>query len=147
MRNHRELMRRISTWLNPGGALFVHIFTHRELSYLFEARDASDWMSREFFSGGIMPSDALLLRHQQHLHLESHWRVSGTHYQRTAEAWLENQDRHAAELMALFRDTYGDTQAPIRFHRWRVFFMACAELWGFRGGAEWPVSHYRFRKP
>lgn len=146
MRNHRELMRRISTWLVPGGRLFVHIFTHRELSYLFEPKDAGDWMSREFFSGGIMPADTLLLRHQEHLRLEDHWRVDGAHYQRTAEAWLQNLDVHRAEILDLFRRTYGPDQAAARFHRWRVFVMAYAELWGWRG-QDWLVSHYRFLKP
>jgi cyclopropane-fatty-acyl-phospholipid synthase len=145
MRNHRALMGRIASWLAPGGKLFVHIFTHREWTYLFESLDASDWMSREFFSGGVMPSDALLLRHQQELQLEEHWRVSGTHYAKTAEAWLWNQDLHRAEILALFKKVYGP-EAHLRFHRWRVFFMACAELWGYRAGSEWPISHYRFVK-
>ncbi len=145
MRNHRELMRRVASWLAPGGKLFVHIFTHRELTYLFEAKDDSDWMSREFFSGGVMPSDALLLRHQEHLKLQDHWRVDGTHYAKTSEAWLANQDRHRSAILEVFRAAYGDA-AEVRFHRWRVFFLACAELWGYRGGSEWLVSHYRFVK-
>lgn len=146
MRNHRELMARISRWLRPGGALFVHIFTHREVTYPFEVRDDSDWMAKHFFTGGIMPSDSYLMRFQEHLRLEDHWRVLGTHYQATAEAWLHNQDAHRAEILALFREGYG-TEARWRFAQWRIFFMACAELWGFRGGSEWFVSHYRFRRP
>ena len=146
MRNHRELLARIVGWLRPGGALFVHIFTHRDFTYPFEVRDASDWMSRYFFTGGIMPADGYLLRFQDHLRLEEHWRVSGTHYQATAEAWLRNQDAHRKEVLALFRSTLG-TDAPLQFARWRIFFMACAELWGWRHGEEWFVSHYRFRKP
>ncbi len=145
MRNHRALMARIANWLAPGGKLFVHIFTHRELTYLFEAKDPNDWMSREFFSGGVMPADALLLRHQGHLRLEDHWRVSGTHYAKTSEAWLERQDAQREAILALFRSAYG-AEATTRFHRWRVFFMACAELWNFRQGTEWFVSHYRFGK-
>ena len=144
MRNHRELMRRIAGWLRPGGKLFVHLFSHREVTYLFEPRDASDWMSREFFSGGVMPADALLLRHQADLRLESHWRVGGEHYRKTAEAWLANLEEHRRELTRLFAGEYGPEQAPARLQRWRVFFMACAELWGFRGGSEWFVSQYRF---
>ena len=146
MRNHRELLARIARWLRPGGALFVHIFTHRDFTYPFEVRDESDWMSRYFFTGGIMPADAYLLRFQEHLRLEDHWRVSGTHYQATAEAWLQNQDAHREEILALFHATLG-AAAPLQFARWRIFFMACAELWGFREGCEWFVSHYRFRKP
>lgn len=145
MRNHRELLRRIAGWLAADGRLFVHIFTHRDFTYPFEAKDDTDWMAKYFFTGGMMPSDGHLLNFQEHLALEDHWRVDGRHYQRTAEAWLANQDRHRAELLALFRDVHG-AGARRQFAYWRVFFMACAELWGHAGGGEWMVSHYRFRK-
>ena len=146
MRNHRELMARIGRWLRSGGALFVHMFTNRDFTYPFEVRDASDWMARHFFTGGIMPSDSYLMRFQQQLTLEDHWRISGTHYQATSEAWLRNQDAYREEILALFQESYGP-EARWRFARWRIFFLACAELWGYRNGAEWFVSHYRFRRP
>ncbi len=146
MRNHRELMARIARWLRPGGALFVHIFTHRDCTYPFVVRDDSDWMARHFFTGGIMPAEGYLAHFQEQVRLEDHWRVSGTHYQATAEAWLVNQDTHKEEVLALFQTTYG-TEARWRFAQWRIFFLACAELWGFRQGSEWFVSHYRFRRP
>ena len=146
MRNHGELMRRIAGWLKPEGLLFVHIFTHREFTYPFEVRDDSDWMAKYFFTGGIMPSDAYLLRFQEHLHLLDHWRVSGAHYRETSEAWLRNQDAHREEILALFKAINGK-EAGLQFARWRVFFMACAELWGWRNGEEWFVSHYLFQKP
>ncbi len=146
MRNYERLMERIAAWLEPTGKLFVHIFTHREYAYLFEVIDESDWMSKHFFTGGIMPSDHLLLYFQNALTLENHWRVSGTHYQKTSEAWLRRMDASRGAILPLFEATYGADQAIKWWTYWRIFFMSCAELWGFRGGEEWFVSHYLFKK-
>lgn len=146
MKNYRELLRRIAGWLKPGGKLFVHIFTHRDCAYHFVARDESDWMSKYFFTGGTMPANDLLAFWQDDLRLETRWEVDGTHYQRTAEDWLRNMDAARAELREIFQRTYGD-QSRRMWHYWRVFFMSCAELWGYADGREWMVCHYRFVKP
>jgi cyclopropane-fatty-acyl-phospholipid synthase len=146
MKNYQALMARIARWLKPGGLLFVHIFTHRRLAYHFVARDETDWMARYFFTGGQMPSHGLLSHFQDSLSLVSDWAVNGTHYQRTAEAWLRNMDSHRAEIMPLLRETYGAQNADRWWSYWRVFYMSCAELWGYRDGEEWIVSHYLFSK-
>ena len=145
VRNHKMLMERISDWLTPEGKLFIHIFCHRELTYPFQDEQKSDWMSRYFFSGGIMPGQDLLLRYQDDLQSEENWTWNGTHYQRTCERWLENMDANRAEIMPILNLTYGRAEALRWFNRWRMFYLACSELFGFDGGDQWLVGHYLFR--
>ena len=146
MRNYPELFRRISTWLKPRGRFFMHIFCHRSCAYEFIDNGPSDWMSRHFFAGGIMPSDDLPARCQSDLSLLRQWRWGGRHYERTANAWLERMDTRKDRIMPLFAATYGSEQADKWFMRWRIFFMACAELFGHDRGQEWYVSHYLFER-
>lgn len=146
LRNWPRAFGRVAAWLLPQGKFFMHVFAHREAPYAFVERDASDWMSRHFFSGGMMPSDDLALMCQDDLKLAQRWRWDGTHYQRTSEAWLRNMDEHRDALMPLFERTYGPTEASVWWMRWRLFFMSVAELFGYAGGQQWWVSHYLFEK-
>jgi cyclopropane-fatty-acyl-phospholipid synthase len=146
VRNYPALFARLDRWLADDGRVFVHIFAHHRFAYAFEARDGSDWMARHFFSGGMMPSESLFRQVQDTLVVEEQWRISGTHYERTANAWLQNMDRNRTAINGVLAATYGAASAERWRARWRVFFMACAEMFGYRNGAEWIVSHCRFKK-
>lgn len=144
VRNHRRLFQNISNWLTPEGKMFVHIFCHRDLTYKFQDEQKSDWMSRYFFSGGIMPGRDLFAQYQDHLSLDQQWDWNGSHYQLTCEAWLANMDQNRDRIMAVLRQTYGQKDAIRWFNRWRMFYLACSELFGYRNGEEWFVGHYLF---
>ncbi|HWU83314.1 MAG TPA: cyclopropane-fatty-acyl-phospholipid synthase family protein [Methylophilaceae bacterium] len=147
MRNYRTLYGRVHDWLKPGGRFFKHIFVHRMTPYAFEVAGEDDWMSQFFFSGGIMPSDDLPLRFQENLKLVKQWRWDGTHYQKTANAWLQNMDANAIKVSPVLAATYGAAHVEMWRNRWRIFYMSCAELFGFNDGQEWWVSHYLFERP
>ena len=146
MRNYQHLLGNVSRWLKPGGKLFVHIFCHRSLMYPFETQGDDNWMGKYFFTGGLMPSADTLLHFQRDLTLEQRWLLPGTHYERTANQWLENQDRNREEVMSVLTQAYGAADAARWNQRWRMFWMACAELFGYAGGNEWLVAHYRFTR-
>ena len=147
MRNYDELLKRVSEWLKKDGKLFVHIFSHKEIAYPFEDKGEGDWMAREFFSGGQMPSHKLLTCFSSRMKIEKDWRVEGTHYEKTSLAWLNKMDENKKEVLKLFEKTYGKNEASMWFQRWRIFFMSCEVLFGFNKGSEWGVSHYLFEKP
>ena len=146
VRNYQRLFERIAGWLEDDGKLFAHIFCHRYLLYPFDDEGNDDWMAQHFFTGGLMPSADTFLHFPDHLGLKERWLLPGTHYQRTANHWLANQDLHRDEVLRVLMATYGADQARLWWQRWRIFWMACAELFGYRNGSEWLVAHYLFAK-
>ncbi|MDZ7668333.1 MAG: cyclopropane-fatty-acyl-phospholipid synthase family protein [Gammaproteobacteria bacterium] len=147
VRNYAVLLERIAGWLNEDGKLFVHIFCHRNLLYPFEDKSAGDWMARHFFTGGLMPAADTLLFFQEHLRIERRWTLSGSNYAKTARAWLANLDARRDAVTPVLAGTYGEQQARRWLQRWRMFFMACEEMFAYRHGTEWLVCHYLFAKP
>lgn len=146
MRNWPVLLDRVAGWLEPEGRLFLHVFCHRDVPYFFEDEGADDWMARHFFTGGLMPSLALPGQVTPALDVEGQWEVSGLHYERTLRAWLERLDARRGEAEELFRTVDGIREARLRVERWRLFFLACAELFGYDGGREWIVGHTLLRR-
>ena len=146
MKNYGLLLARIARWMRDDAKLFVHIFVHRTLAYHFQVQDGRDWMSKYFFTGGTMPSKNLLLNFQDDLRIERQWWISGTHYERTANHWLAALDAAKDHVLPMLVDTYGARDAALWLQRWRMFYMAVAELFGYANGDEWGVGHYRFEK-
>jgi len=144
MMNWRELLERVRSWLAPQGRLFMHIFTHRAGAYLFDRNDKADWIGQHFFTGGVMPSHLLIRQYADLFEVEKEWRWSGEHYQRTARDWLANFDAHRNEIETVLRGVYG-AETALWMRRWRWFFLATSGLFGFSGGSEWGVSHYRMK--
>ena len=146
MRNYGELFRRIDNWLLPDGRFFMHVFCHRSTPYEYVDKGPGDWMSRYFFSGGIMPSAGLPLRFADSLSIVDRWHWNGQHYATTCNAWLKNMDDNEEPIMRVLADCYGEDNADLWWQRWRIFFMACAELFDYDAGREWYVGHYLFKK-
>lgn len=145
VRNYQFLLNKVSHWVKEDGKLFIHVFCHKDVAYPFEVEGEDNWMGRYFFTGGLMPSTDTLLHFQDQFSIERQWLVNGQHYEKTANAWLENADKNKQHIMPVFEKTYGK-DAEIWFQRWRIFFMSCAELFGYKQGNEWMVAHYLFAK-
>lgn len=146
MGNYRLLFERIATWLKNDGKLFFHIFCHAEFTYPFETEGDDDWMGKNFFTGGIMPAFSLPLNFQEHLKIDHQWKVDGTHYGQTSEEWLKHLDKNRAKAIEVFKSEGCPTDPHVMVNRWRIFFMACAELFNYQHGRQWFVGHYRFTK-
>ena len=147
LRNYESLLERINKWLTPDGHLFVHVFCHRKLMYRFDDDGPGNWMGREFFPGGIMPAADTLPEFQGDLRLERQWHLNGRHYRDTARAWLNNLDRNralAAEALATRSIDLRRGEIDREVQRWRMFLMACEELFGYSNCTEWEVCHYLF---
>jgi cyclopropane-fatty-acyl-phospholipid synthase len=146
MRNYRGLFEKISTWMRADAKMFVHVFCHKQFCYPYETEGASNWMGRYFFSGGYMPSVDLFYKFNEHLRINQRWLVDGTHYEKTSRDWLQNLDQAKAEVLPILAKAYGKDNANMWFQRWRVFFLSCAELFGYKEGKEWMLAHYLFEK-
>ena len=144
MNNYRELLKRVSEWMRSDGRLFIHVFAHKRYAYRYEAEGAGDWMAQNFFTGGVMPSADLLTKFPENVRLVEQWWWGGQHYSRTAEAWLKNMAANKDPLLRALASTCGSADAELWYQRWRMFYLACAELWGYRQGQEWGVAHYLF---
>jgi cyclopropane-fatty-acyl-phospholipid synthase len=142
--NWRELLTRAASWLAPDGRVFIHVFSHQTAPYRFDHTDKTDWIAQHFFTGGIMPSHGLMHEFADIFTVEADWRWSGSHYQLTAERWLENYDRNSAQIDTILSDVYG-ADAALWKRRWRLFFLATRGLFGHAGGDVWGISHYRLR--
>jgi cyclopropane-fatty-acyl-phospholipid synthase len=142
--NWRQLLEKVTHWLKPNGRFFMHVFSHKAAPYLFDHTDKTDWIAQHFFTGGIMPSHNLIRQFSDLMGVESEWRWSGDHYEKTARDWLANFDSNSDEIDRILASVYGK-DARLWKRRWRLFFLATMGLFGHDSGREWGISHYRMR--
>ena len=145
-KNSKKLMDSINKWLNSDGLFFMHVFAHKDNPYYFDTEQKNAWMAKYFFTGGMMPNHDLFKDLKSDLNYQKSWMLSGTHYEKTSNAWLEKMDLNKTKILELFRKKNSNSIAKKKFHFWRLFFIACAEIFGYDGGSEWVVSHHLFRK-
>lgn len=148
MKNYERLMAKVISWLKPSGMLFTQILCHREFPYAFDSKKGSDsgWMAENFFSGGTMPSADLFMYFQNDAILVDHWRMNGSHYSKTLEAWLQKTDKNVEKVKQVFVSAYGEDQAEKKLFSWRLFFIFCSEAFNYRNGNEWMVAFHLFKK-
>ena len=92
-----------------------------------------------------MPSINLLPSTAKPFKELNRWKINGMHYSKTLEAWLSKQDQQEDIIKEQFSKTYGkDTKLWIQ--RWRLFYLACSELFAYNDGNEWLVMHYLLAK-
>ena len=139
IRNYKLLLEKIKHILKPDGFLFVHIFCHKTAAYLYEEKGENDWMTRNFFRGGIMPSENIFSYFEE-FKIKKTWMINGTQYTRTLNEWLRIHDKSKDNILKIFKKHYD--RPLIHFHRWRLFYIACSEFFSINDGEEWYVSHY-----
>ena len=140
MRNYGALLKKLRNHLHNDGKMFVHIFTHRDHPYPYEVRGPSDWMSKYFFTSGLMPSHDIFSYFEEDLVVEQSWKINGSHYARTCNLWLENHYKNKKTILDIFTGHYPNPRQW--FVRWQLFFLACEKLFAYNEGKEWFVSHY-----
>jgi len=148
MKNYETLMARVSSWLKPHGLLFIQVLCHCKFAYEFATKNNSDteWMARNFFTGGTMPSSDLFLYFQKDVYAIDHWQVNGKHYTKTLDAWLEKLYDNLDKVKAVLAASYGDNNVDKHLFNWRMFLLYCSEVFGCNDGNDWLLSHMLFRK-
>ena len=145
-KNSKILMDSINKWLAPDGLFFMHVFAHKYNPYYFDTEQKNAWMAKYFFTGGMMPNHDLFKDLESDLNYQKSWMLSGTHYEKTSNAWLDKMDSNKTKILELFRRNNSNSVAKKKFYFWRLFFIACAEIFGYNGGSEWIISHHLFKK-
>ena len=140
MRNYGALLKNLRDHLNDTGKMFVHIFTHKDFPYPYEVRGPSDWMSKYFFTSGLMPSHDIFSYFEDDFFVKNSWKVNGVHYAKTCNMWLQNHYKNKKNILNIFDGHYPNIKQW--FVRWQLFFLACEELFAYNEGNEWYVSHY-----
>ena len=144
LRNYKLILNSLHHALKLDGKLFIHIFCHKKLTYLYEMKNNLDWMTKYFFQGGIMPSKDIFQYFEGELEIINQWDINGNHYSKTCKAWLNNHYKNKKKILDVFKIHYD--YPKIWFNRWRIFFLTCEAFFALNDGKEYFVAHYLFKK-
>ena len=144
LRNYKLILNSLNHALKSDGKLFIHIFCHKKLTYLYEVKNNLDWMTKYFFQGGIMPSKDIFQYFEGELEMINQWDINGNHYSKTCKAWLNNHYKNKKKILDIFEKHYDEPK--IWFNRWRIFFLSCEAFFALNNGKEYFVGHYLFKK-
>jgi len=149
MKNYEKLFEKVSKWLKPEtGLLFIHVFCHRFFPYQFKVKDSNnaDWMGRNYFTGGSMPSFDTFLYFQKHLAIQNTWMINGVHYSKTLEAWLDLLKEKESIISEIFAKEYGADKVTEHLNGWKLFYIMSSEAFKYNEGNDWCVAHYTFKR-
>jgi len=149
MKNYDRLFEKVSKWLKPEtGLLFIHVFCHRNYPYQFKVKSSNnaDWMAKNYFTGGSMPSYDTFLFFQRNLRIQNTWMMNGTHYSKTLEAWLQLMKDKESEISKIFAKEYGQNEVQKQLNNWKLFYIMSSEAFAYNKGNDWCVAHYTFKR-
>ena len=145
--NWHQVIPQILDFLNPRSNfgesfLFVQDSCHKDTPRFSKN---SSFMERHFSAGSMIMSPDLLFLIDGVTVVEQ-WLVNGKQFQRSANLWLQNMDKHKKDIIRILEKESDLASSIATFNRWRIYFLTISESYGYNQGSEWMIAHYLITK-